>query len=323
MKKINQDIKNKTFEKIYMITGNEEYIMRDIKNKFISAFRDDMSTFVFNKDKFDDIEVKNTILTHSFFSEKKLIIFDKVNLSENKNINKFIEYIDESIDNNVIVILESLESKEIKTKTLLDYVKKVGYYVEVNAESSEVLKQYIVKKIKDSKKQIRESVVLYILEKCGTDLFNLSNEMEKLINFVGEKEEIEKKDVDCILIDMLENRVYNMIDYMNKNDKKNVLKLYADLVALNVKTGDVIGRIKNNYVQLAKVRELLDEGETIDSMMKKLNIGKKWQIEKIIRVARGMKMDDIIDKIDIINDINKKRVTGNIDDKVAMSMLIS
>ena len=323
MKKINQDIKNKTFEKIYMITGNEEYIMRDIKNKFISAFRDDMSTFVFNKDKFDDIEVKNTILTHSFFSDKKLIIFDKVNLSENKNINKFIEYIDENIDNNVIVILESLESKEIKTKTLLDYVKKVGYYVEVNAESSEVLKKYIVKKVKDSKKQIRESVVLYILEKCGTDLFNLSNEMEKLLNFVGEKEEIEKKDVDCILIDMLENRVYNMIDYMNKNDKKNVLKLYADLVALNVKTGDVIGRIKNNYVQLAKVRELLDEGETIDSMMKKLNIGKKWQIEKIIRVARGMKIDDIIDKIDIINDINKRRVTGNIDDKVAMSILIS
>lgn len=320
MKKINQDIKNKTFEKIYMVTGNEEYIMRDIKNKFISAFDDDMSTFIFNKDKFDDIEVKNTILTHSFFSTKKLIIFDKVNLSENKNVNRFIEYMNENIDNNVILILES---NEIKTKTLLNYVKQVGYYTEVKTESDEVLEKYIIKKVKDSKKQIRESTVIYILEKCGSDLFNLSNEMNKLINFVGEKEEIEKKDVDEILIDTLENRIYNMIDFMNKNDKKNVLRLYADLVALNVKTGNIIGLIKNNYVQLAKVRELIDEGDTVESMMKKLNIRQKWQIEKIVKVARGIKTDDIVEKIDTINDINKRRITGNIDEKVAMSIIIS
>lgn len=90
MKKINQDLKNKTFENIYMICSDESYILKDFKNKFIENFNsDEFNCFLFDRENFNDIEVKNCILSHSFFVEKKLIIFDSVNLSDNKNIDEF------------------------------------------------------------------------------------------------------------------------------------------------------------------------------------------------------------------------------------------
>ena len=320
MKKVNQDLKNNTLEKIYMICSEEHYILRDFKNKFISSFNsDDFNYFLFERDNFNDLEVKNCILSHSFFVEKKLIIFDNVNLSDNKNIEEFIDYIKSSFDTNVILILENEVPKK---KKLVDFVKENGYFVEVKEQSRDILVKYITKKLNENKMQMSLSNVSYLLDKTNDNLSILNNELEKVICYSIGKSVIEKTDIDEIVSNTLEDKVYKMIENINKTDIKSVVSLYSELVALNVNPSSIISKIRYNYVQILKVKNLIDEGITIDAMLKRLNLKWKWQIDKIINIARKTDPEKILNKIRYILELDKERLSGNIDQKIALELII-
>ena len=320
MKKVNQDLKNNILEKIYMICSEEHYILRDFKNKFISSFNsDDFNYFLFERDNFNDLEVKNCILSHSFFVEKKLIIFDNVNLSDNKNIDEFIDCIKASFDTNVILILENEVPKK---KKLVDFVKENGYFVEVKEQSRDILVKYITKKLNENKMQMSLSNVSYLLDKTNNNLSILNNELEKVICYSIGKSVIEKTDIDEIVSNTLEDKVYKMIENINKSDIKSVVSLYSELVALNVNPSSIISKIRYNYVQILKVKNLIDEGITIDAMLKRLNLKWKWQIDKIINIARKTDPEKILNKIRYILELDKERLSGNIDQKIALELII-
>ncbi len=320
MKKVNQDLKNNTLEKIYMICSEEHYILRDFKNKFISSFNsDDFNYFLFERDNFNDLEVKNCILSHSFFVEKKLIIFDNVNLSDSKNIDEFIDCIKASFDTNVILILENEVPKK---KKLVDFVKENGYFVEVKEQSRDILVKYITKKLNENKMQMSLSNVSYLLDKTNDNLSILNNELEKVICYSIGKSVIEKTDIDEIVSNTLEDKVYKMIESINKSDIKSVVSLYSELVALNVNLSSIISKIRYNYVQILKVKNLIDEGITIDAMLKRLNLKWKWQIDKIINIARKTDPEKILNKIRYILELDKERLSGNIDQKIALELII-
>ena len=320
MKKINQDIKNNTYSNIYMVCSDEIYILKDIKNKFINNFNlDEMSVVVYEKDNFNDVEVKNNILAHSFFTDKKLLIFDCVNLSDNKNINELLESMKISFDSNIIVILEN----EIpKKKKLIEFVKQYGYFLDVKKQPKEILTKFIIKKLNENKLQMSILNVNYLLNRINNNLSVLNNELEKLINYSYGKSIIEKEDIDNIVAETLENKVYKMIEAINLGDMKQVFNYYSDLIALNVKPNDIIFKIRYNYVQILKVKNLIDDGFKTDEMLEKLKLKEKWQLEKIINIARRIEKETILKKIENVVLIDKKRLSGDLDQKIALELML-
>ncbi len=132
----------------------------------------------------------------------------------------FLEDIKISFNTNLILILET----EIpKKKKLMDFVKENGYFVEIKEQPREILTKYIVKKLNENKMQKSMLNVSYLLDKTNNNLTILNNELEKLICFSIGKLIIERDDIDEIVSDTLEDKVYKMIECISKSDKKMLL----------------------------------------------------------------------------------------------------
>ena len=78
MRKILDDIKNKTYNRIYLLYGEEGYLKTQYKNKLVSAIcGDDTMNFSYFEGKGIDIkEVIGISETLPFFADKRVIIIE-------------------------------------------------------------------------------------------------------------------------------------------------------------------------------------------------------------------------------------------------------
>lgn len=76
--------------------------------------------------------------------------------------------------------------------------------------------------------RITSRAAKHLIEKSGTKMQQLINEMDKLISYVGDKAQIDTDDVDAICTTLLSSRIFNMMDFIVSGKRNDALKLYAD-----------------------------------------------------------------------------------------------
>ena len=64
------------------------------------------------------------------------------------------------------------------------------------------------------------------LEKTGTDMERIRQELEKLICYCMEKESITEEDVAVICSEQTENKIFDMINAMAEKKQKKAMELY-------------------------------------------------------------------------------------------------
>ena len=79
MKKLNEDFKSGKFEQVYLLYGEEGYLKKQYKKRFIKAMIPEGDTMNYAHYEGKNIPVKEVIdlaETMPFFAEKRLIVFD-------------------------------------------------------------------------------------------------------------------------------------------------------------------------------------------------------------------------------------------------------
>ena len=78
MKQLNSDIKNKDFKQVYLLTGDETFLLRSYKKRLKAAIvgDDDMNYSYYEGKDIDISAVIDTAETMPFFAERKLIIIE-------------------------------------------------------------------------------------------------------------------------------------------------------------------------------------------------------------------------------------------------------
>ena len=331
MKNINKDIKQNEFKPDYLLYGNENYILDSFINKFKDAFSKNgmLSVFVYNENNFDEEKVSFKLAENPFMCEKKLIILDKVKVFKNKNLDNIVEAINANQNINVILIIE-LEEDNDKNKNykidkrtkLYKLVSEIGYVCECSNLNDDGLKLFIKNILESNQKAIESTKTLfYFIEKCGNNLYNIKNELEKLISYVGDENIITKDDIDNIVSETVEAQVFKMIDYINKKDLNNALRLYADLVWVNYPKNQILSLFVRNYLQILTVIDLKENEKTNKEIMEYMKI-QNWQLENIIKSSRSYKKEDILKKLKRINEIDIMNKTGLLDENIMIELLM-
>ena len=70
------------------------------------------------------------------------------------------------------------------------------------------------------------------LYRCGSDMYTLKNELEKLISYVGEREEITIRDLEELTSSQTTNQIFVMLEAIARKQREKVLTLYYDLIEL-------------------------------------------------------------------------------------------
>ena len=83
MKEIRRQIKERSFYKVYLLTGDENYLVmqaRHLLKEALVADGDEMNYTLFEDTRIDMQHLKELALTYPFFSEKRLLMLDRTGI---------------------------------------------------------------------------------------------------------------------------------------------------------------------------------------------------------------------------------------------------
>ena len=271
------DLKKNCFFLLY--GENEGHKKQIIDEKFKKLYLENIynyeeSEVLKNKESFF-----NNILSRSFFENKKLIIIARVTDKIKDIIDEIIE---RKIEDLVIVLNASILEKKSKLRSLFEKNKDtvcIPFYEDNSQTLSAITNTFF----RENKTSISQQAINLIVERSRGDRLNLNNELEKIKNFIFNKNRIEIKDL-LKLTNLAEN--YNVSELIDSCLSKNKKKTVNILNENNYSLDDCIVIIRTFLIKskrLVKLTKELEKIKNIDNVISSFKPPIFWKDKEIIK----------------------------------------
>jgi len=247
--------------KFYLFYGENDGLKEEIiKNLFEKNYLDKIHRYEEREILDNSANFFNTILTKSFFDNKKLIII-------NRTTDKVRGVMEELIGKNPEDIQFILNSKNLEKKSTLRKLfekEKNVICVPFYEDNSQTLNSIISKFFRDKKIPISQQLINILIERSRGDRKNLNNELQKIENFCLNKKNITLQEITK-LTNLADN--YNASELVDHSLAKNTRKTVTILNENNYSDEDniiIIRTLLAKLKRLIKIYELVDEKNNIE-----------------------------------------------------------
>ena len=308
IKKINLD---KT--RLFLFYGeNEGYKNEIIKKRFEKNYPNQ----IYRYDEKEIIDKKNdffySILSKSFFDNKKLIIISRVT-------DKIRDIIEEIISTNItdvtIILSANILEKKSKLRSFFEKEKNticIPFYSDTNETMSNLSLNFFKKK----KISISQETIHLIVERCRGNRENLYNELEKIQNYSRNKKRVNYDEI-LKITNLAEN--YNVSELTDNCLAKNTKKTSHILNENNFSTDDCILIIRTLLIKakrILKLQEEINNNSNIEQVVKNFRPPIFWKDKEIVKTQIKnwplKKIQNVIIKINEVELLIKKNSSNSL-----------
>ena len=263
----------------YLFYGDNEGFKEEIIKSFFekqyqgNVYRYDEKEVLDNVDSF-----YNSILTKSFFDNKKLIIINRVS-------DKIRVIVEELIEKKTEDIQFILNSKNLEKKSILrKFFEKeksiicVPFYEDNNQTLNSIVSQFF----RNKKIPISQQLINVLTERSRGDRKNLNNELQKIENYSLNKKTLNLQEI-IKLSNLADN--YSASELIDHSLAKNTRKTVAIFNENNYSDEDniiIIRTLLAKLKRLLKIHELIDEKGNIDEAISSLKPPIFWKDKPVV-----------------------------------------
>lgn len=320
MKMLMEDIKNRHFKKIYLLTGEEVYLRNQYKKRLRNALldpEDTMNAASFGGKGINPKEIIDLAETMPFFADRRVIMIEDSGFAKNA-CPELADYIPDIPESTCIILTESEVDKRGR---VYKAIKNAGRIVEFKRQDERTLARWVLGTLKKEGKNITEETMHVFLGRTGSDMENIDRELEKLLCYTMGREVITTEDVEEVCTEQTENRIFEMVQAITEKNQKKALELYSDLLAMKEPPMRILFLITRQFNQLLQLKSLAGQGLHNSELAKKAGIppfalGKyQAQCRKFTAVQLRQAVEDCVD--------TEERVkTGRMGDQISVELLI-
>lgn len=284
MKTIIEDIKTGQFKNVYLLYGEETYLIRQYRDKLkdvLTVPGDTMNASFFSGKDVNPKELIDLAETMPFFAERRCIFVDGSGFFK-KSTEELAAYMEEIPATACFVFTEQEVDKRGK---LYKQVKKYGRVVEFRRQPESVLIQWVLGRLNREGKKITRSVMELFLSRTGNDMELIGQELEKLICYTMEKEVIEEADVEAVCSNQISGKIFEMVDAIAGKQQKHALDLYYDLLMLKEPPMRILFLVTRQFQILMQLKEMTEKGFDYKYMAGKAGVP-EFAVRKYIGQAR-------------------------------------
>ena len=320
MQTLNQDIKEKSFKKIYLLYGDEPFLVGSYKKKRREAITGgDTMNFNYFEGKNPDVkEIISLADTMPFFADRRLILVDGSGFFKSAQ-EELAAYLPQMPDTTCLVFAESEVDKRNR---LYKRVKELGYAAELNKQDTAQLMRWAAGILGRDGRKISRPVMEYFLERTGDDMENIRMEQEKLVCYTMGRDVITKEDVDAVGTVHVTSRVFDMVAAIVAGNTKKAMDLYEDLLTLKEPPMRILFLIARQFNQLLQIKELTAAGKDKGAMASALKVP-PFAVGKLTAQARAFTRDQILSWVTLCVETEEAVKTGRLSDRLAVELLIA
>ncbi|MGB4658005.1 MAG: DNA polymerase III subunit delta [Mobilitalea sp.] len=318
MKVIKEHIKTGEFKQFYLLYGSEDYLKKLYRDKLRNAILqdDDMNYSFFEGKNVEPRKVSEIAQTLPFFSEKRLIIIENSGLF--KTSNEFSELLAVIPESTIIIFVETEIDKRNK---LFKLMKDRGTISEMNGLDEQNLKLFVASIFNQEGKRIAETSILYLIDKTGTDMTNICNEVEKIITFTYGRDVVTKEDIDEIVTIQITGKIFQMIDAIGSKQQSKALELYYDLLSLREKPMSILYLITRHFNILLQTKDLQLHGFAGTGISEKVGIP-PFAVSKYLGQAKNFTSKRLMEALEFGTLIEEQVKTGLMIEKIGVELFI-
>lgn len=320
MRTIDNDIKLGQLKKIYLLYGEEHYLIRQYRNKLKKALAAEDDTMNYSMFEGDDVNVKEIIdlaETLPFFAERRVIFIEGSKLFKSAG-DELAEYMETLPETTYFVFVEEEVDKRSR---LFKAVAKRGNAVEFVKQTDEVLMKWVAGRIAKEGKNITQAAYKAFIAKTGTDMENIEKELEKLICYTMDKSVIEPEDVEAITTEQISNKVFDMVDAIAMHKQKAAMDMYYDLLALREAPLRILYLITRQFHILMTVKVMSNQGFGNKDIAAKAGCP-EWAVKKYQGQAKSFSLEQIKSAIRDGVTYEEAVKTGHMNDQMAVELFI-
>ncbi len=320
LKNIIKDIEKNELKRVYLIYGEEKYLIRTIKNRMIKGLVKADDTMNYTKFVGKDSSVKEIIQTCDtlpFFADYRVVLLEDTGFFKTSN-DEMAEYIKEIPDSSVVIFIEEEVDKRNK---VYKQVKSTGYICECSRMNHSELSKWVLVRLNKENKKITKENMDYLLEKLGDDMDNISSELDKLLSYTMGRNIIGKSDIDDVCVSEITGKIFDMVDAIGNKDQKKALDLYYDLIAVREAPMKILYMLTRQFNIMLQVKEMEMKGKSSGEMAK--NIGmQSFIVNKTLKQCKNFKLHVIKNAVNYCLKMEEAVKTGNMNDKMAVELVI-
>lgn len=268
MQRMKEDIKNRSYHSVYLLYGEEDYLKRlyrdSLKNSVLDG-SDEMNYAYYEGKDIDLLQIREIADTLPFFSDYRVVLLENSGLF--KAANDLVDYLPGMPDTTIMIFVE----KEVdKRNRLYKYVSKEGLSVEMKSMSSRDMKLWVTGELRGAGKRMKEQTIEYLLSLIDNSMIHVQNELEKLIAYAGERQEITREDVDAIASVQVTGQIFQMMDAVASGNKEKTMLLYHDLLEIRESPMSILYLLSRHFNILLQLKET--GGTTKGEMAKSVGV---------------------------------------------------
>ena len=264
----------------FLLYGTNEGHKKEVIDERFKKFYTD-NVYIYDESEIlkDENIFFTSILSKSFFENKKLIINTRVTDKINNLVDEILE---KKIDDLVLVLNAGVLEKKSKIRSLFEKNKKticVPFYEDNNQTLSEIVNKFF----RLSEIKLSQELINMIVQRSRGDRQNLNNELEKIRNFLKNRKKISSDDL-LKLTNLAENySVSELVDNCLAKNKRRTINIINEN---NYSVEDCILIIRTFLLKSKRLLKLINEMEknkSIDNTISSFRPPIFWKDKEIIK----------------------------------------
>ena len=320
MQTLNQDIKERSFRPVYLLYGEETFLVNSYKNRLKEAVLGD-DTMNFSRYEGKGIDVGELIRqadTMPFFAEKRLILVEDSGFFKASS-EELASSLPSMPDTTCIIFAESQVDKRNR---LYKKVKELGYAAEMQRQDAAQLARWAGGILAREERKITGRTMELFLSMTGEDMENIRMELEKLISYTMGKVVITDDDVKAVCTVQVTNRIFDMVSAIVNRQTRKAMDLYEDLLTLKEPPMRILFLIARQFNQILQVKELMAKGMDKGSIASRLKM-QPFVVGKTMPQARQFSREQILECVKLCVEAEEAVKSGRLQDRLAVELLIA
>lgn len=321
---------------IIFLYGPDTYRSRQKLNEIIEKYKAKHKTgFNLKRINFKEVgldDLKKTIETQSMFAEKKLIIVEEVFGPKSDLQNELLEYLQKTdlLKNQEVVIVfyepgevphQTGKNRAEKKNALFSFLTGKNVLTQkFQALGGRQLENWIKKEVARRGGRIEERATRKLTDYLEGDLWQIANEIDKLIAF-KKGNEIQQEDIDLFVKPKITTNIFNTIDALARRDKKSALRLLHHHIEEGANEIYLLTMFAYQFRNLLLVKDLTERGCNYFEIGKKTKLH-PFVVKKSLQQTKNFSLETLKKIYNRLFELDLAIKTGKMEPRAALEMLV-
>ena len=323
MKDLKNDFKTNQFKPVYLLYGDEPYLIRYYASLFTERLLADamMNRDIFEGKDFEIGAVMDAAETLPFLSERRLVYIKDSGLvatgrkNDTESLAKYLPQIPES------TILIFVENTIDKRNRIYKQIASQGRAVECTIPGEAELIRWIGNVFKKKGKQIDSQTARLFLATVPKGMDALYAEADKLSNFVGGRTAISPEDIQAVCTKSLEARIFDLVGFLCTRQTEKALIQYHNMLVAKEQPLMILTMMARQFRMVLQCKAAAEKRIAAQQIAQTLGM-RDFVVKECLKQAQNFTSAQLHEALYDCQDTDIRIKTGRIDGELGVELLL-